>query len=47
MNMAGMLMDKGIDFTKIVDEAFNQKTYNQNRAMGQALLSADFVWVAE
>ena len=28
MNMAGMLMDKGIDFTKIVDEAFNQKTYN-------------------
>ena len=40
MNMAGMLMDKGIDFTKIVDEAFNQKTYNQNRAMGQALLSS-------
>ena len=33
-------MDKGIDFTKIVDEAFNQKTYNQNRAMGQALLSS-------
>ena len=40
MNMAGMLMDKGIDFTKIVDEAFNQKQYNQNRAMGQALLSS-------
>ena len=40
MNMAGMLMGKGIDFTKIVDEAFYQKTYNQNRAMGQALLSS-------
>lgn len=40
MNVAGILMDKGIDFTKIVDEAFNEKTFNQNRAMGQALLSA-------
>lgn len=40
MNMAGMLMDKGIDFSRIVDEAFNEKTYNQNRAMGQALFSS-------
>ena len=49
MNMAGMLMDKGIDFTKIVDEAFNQKAYNQNRAMGRrrCCFPADFVWVAE
>ena len=40
MNMAGMLMDKGIDFSRIVDEAFNEKTFNQNRAMGQALFSS-------
>ena len=40
MDKAGMLMDKGIDFSRIVDEAFNEKTFNQNRAMGQALLSS-------
>ena len=33
-------MDKGIDYTTIVDETFNTKTYNQNRIMGLALLES-------
>lgn len=37
MNIAGKLMDKGIDFTKIVDETFYTKTWNQNRIMGKTL----------
>lgn len=40
MNVGGVLMDKGIDYTWIVDETFNTKTYNQNRIMGQALLDS-------
>ena len=39
MSVAGTLMDKGIDFTRIVDETFNAKTFNQNKIMGQALLN--------
>lgn len=40
MNIGGMLMEKGIDYTKIVDETFYQKTFNQNRILGQALLNS-------
>lgn len=40
MRTAGMLMDKGINYSRIVDVTFNEKTYNQNRAMGQALLKS-------
>lgn len=40
MNIAGILMEKGIDFSKIVDGTFYTKTYNQNRVMGQALLDS-------
>lgn len=40
MNTAGKLMEKGIDFTKIVDETFYTKTYNQNRIMGKALMES-------
>ncbi len=40
MNIAGRLMCKGISFSKIVDETFYTKTYNQNRIMGQALMDA-------
>jgi phosphoesterase RecJ-like protein len=40
MNIAGKLMDKGIDYNRIVDETFHQKTYNQNRVMGKALLDS-------
>lgn len=40
MNIAGTLMEKGIDFTKIVDETFFTKTYNQNRIMGKVLMES-------
>lgn len=40
MRTAGVLMDKGIDFPKIVDETFHAKTYAQNRVMGQVLLDS-------
>jgi phosphoesterase RecJ-like protein len=40
MNVAGALMDKGIDYNRIVDETFHTKTYNQNRIMGRALLDS-------
>ena len=40
MNIAGILMEKGIDFSKIVDETLYTKTYNLNRVMGQALLDS-------
>ena len=40
MNVAGVLMDKGIDYSWIVDETFNIKTYNQNRALGEALYNS-------
>lgn len=37
MGIAGKLMEMGIDFSAIVDKTFYEKTYNQNRIMGQAL----------
>ncbi len=40
MNIAGILMQKGIDYPKIVDETFYTKTYAQNRILGQALLNS-------
>lgn len=40
MNIAGKLMEKGINFTKIVDETFYTKTYNQNRILGKALMDS-------
>jgi phosphoesterase RecJ-like protein len=40
MNVAGKLMDKGIDYDNIVDVTFHTKTYNQNRVMGKALLDS-------
>lgn len=33
-------MEKGINFTKIIDDTFYAKTYNQNRIMGLALLKS-------
>lgn len=41
MEVAAALMEKGIDYSKIVDDTFNTKTYNQNRAMGQVLLDSE------
>lgn len=40
MRTAGMLMDKGIDFTDIVDRTYVQKTYLQNQILGRALLES-------
>lgn len=37
MNIAGKLMEKGIDFTKIVDDTFYKKSHNQNRILGHVL----------
>ena len=40
MNIAGKLMERGIDFTKIVDETFYTKTWSQNRIMGKVLMDS-------
>lgn len=40
MNVAGQLMEMGINFTKIVDDTFYKKTFNQNRILGQALVNS-------
>lgn len=40
MNIGGILMEKGIDYPKIVDETFYTKTYDQNRILGLALLNS-------
>lgn len=40
MNIAGKLMDKGINFSKIIDETFYTKTFAQNQIMGRALLDS-------
>lgn len=37
MEIAGSLMEKGIDFTSIIDDTFFRKSYVQNLAMGRAL----------
>lgn len=40
MEIAGSLMDKGIDFTSIIDDTFFRKSYEQNLLMGQAVMSS-------
>ncbi len=40
MKAAGFLMDLGIDYPRIVEHVFFEKTFNQNRILGQALLNA-------
>lgn len=40
MNIVGFLMEQGIDYSKIVDDTFYTKTYDQNRIMGLALLKS-------
>lgn len=40
MNIAGKLMSKGIDFSKIIDDTFYKKTYVQNQILGRALLES-------
>lgn len=40
MEIAGKLMEMGIDFSKIVDETFYTKTFEQNQILGKALLNS-------
>lgn len=40
MNAAGVLMEKGINFSKIIDDTFYTKTFAQNQILGQALLKS-------
>ena len=40
MEIAGKLMDKGIDYPQIIDESFYKKTYIQNQILGRALLES-------
>lgn len=40
MNIAGRLMDKGIDYPTIVDRTFFEKTYEQHQIFARALMKA-------
>ena len=40
MEIAGKMMEKGIDFGTIIDGSFYKKTYVQNQIMGRALLES-------
>lgn len=43
MTIAGVLMDKGIDFSHIVDESFYTKSYVQNQVLGRCLMESILV----
>lgn len=40
MIVAGKLIEKGVSFSKIIDESFFQKTYIQNQLLGRSLLES-------
>lgn len=40
MRAAAALMEKGIDFTRIITKTFDEKTYAQNQILGRALLES-------
>ena len=43
MRAAASLMEKGIDFTKIITETFDEKTFSQNQIMGYALVNSQLL----
>lgn len=43
MEIAGMLLEKGVNNSKIIDESFYQKTYVQNQILGRCLLESILV----
>ncbi len=43
MNIAGNLISLGVNFSKIIDETFYQKTYIQNQILGRCLLESMLV----
>lgn len=47
MEVAGCLMDLGIDYPTIVDKTFYEKTFAQNKILGQALLKSQLYEDAE
>lgn len=40
MEVAGRMMEKGINFGRIIDESFYRKTYRQNQILGRAILES-------
>jgi phosphoesterase RecJ-like protein len=40
MTIAGKMMEKGIDYSSIIDNSFYAKTYIQNQILGRALLES-------
>ena len=40
MEVAGRMMEKGINFGRIIDESFYRKTYKQNQILGRAILES-------
>ena len=54
MDIAGSLMEMGIDYPKIIDETFYTKTFSQNKILGQALIKSElyldgdviFTWIS-
>lgn len=43
MEIAGALMDKGLDVSSIIDDSFYRKTYTQNQILGRCLLESMLV----
>lgn len=43
MRIAAKLMEKGIDFSKIIDKTFYEKTYIQNQILGRCLMESIMV----
>lgn len=43
MEAAGVLMEKGIEYSRIIDETFYTKTFAQNKIMGLALLNSELL----
>ncbi len=43
MEIAGKLIEKGVPFSKIIDETFYEKTYMQNQLLGRCLLESSLL----
>ena len=41
MEIAGILMEMGIDYSRIVDKTFYEKTFEQNQILGKALVKSE------
>jgi nanoRNase/pAp phosphatase (c-di-AMP/oligoRNAs hydrolase) len=44
MRKAAFLMEKGIDFSRIIEDSFNKKTFAQNRVLGYVLMKAELAF---